>query len=119
MLARGRGHVVNLGSIAGLHAYPGSAAYAASKFAVRGLSEGLRADYAGSGIRVTEILPGTVRTEFAAARWPDDPAKAEGFYDSFETVLEAGDVARCIVFALEQPAHVVVSQLVVVPTVQW
>ncbi|MFQ5958606.1 MAG: SDR family oxidoreductase [Alphaproteobacteria bacterium] len=119
MVARGRGHVVNLGSIAGLNVYPGGAAYNASKFAVHGFTGALRADYALSGVRVTEILPGTARTEFASTRLHGDEAKAKAFYDSFDTVLTAADVARCVVFALEQPAHVVVSQLVVVPTSQW
>ena len=119
MIERGRGHIVNLGSIAGLRAYPGGSIYAATKFAVRGFTSGLRADYAGSNIRVSEILPGTARTEFARARLHDDEAAAEAFYDSFETLLTAADIARCVVFALEQPAHVVVAQLVVVPTSQW
>ncbi|MEE8202807.1 MAG: SDR family oxidoreductase [Alphaproteobacteria bacterium] len=119
MVARGRGHIVNLGSIAGLNVYPGGAAYNASKFAVRGFTGALRADFALSGVRVTEILPGTARTEFASARLHGDTAGADAFYDGFETLLAAEDVARCVVFALEQPAHVVVSQLVVVPTSQW
>ncbi len=118
MVARGRGHVVNIGSVAGLRPFPGGSVYAASKFAVHGFSEGLRADYACTGLRVTEIMPGVVRTEFARARWHGDEAKAEAFYDGFETVLRAEDVARCVVFALEQPADVVISQLVVVPTSQ-
>ncbi len=119
MVARGRGHVVNLGSIAGLNANPGGTAYNASKFAVHGFSGALRADFAGSGVRVTEILPGTARTEFASTRLHGDAAGGDAFYDGFDTVLTAADVARCVVFALEQPAHVVVSQLVVVPTSQW
>ena len=119
MIARGRGHIVNLGSISGLRTYPGGSIYAASKFAVRALTSGLRADYAGSGIRVSEILPGTVRTEFARARLHDDETAADAFYDSYDTLLRTDDVARCVVFALEQPAHVIVSQIVVVPTSQW
>ena len=118
MVARRRGHVVNIGSIAGLRAIPGGSVYAASKFAVRGFSDGLRADYEGSGVRVTEIMPGTARTEFALARWHGDRAKADAFYGGYDTLLAAEDVARCVVFALEQPAHVVVSRLVVVPTSQ-
>ncbi len=119
MVARGRGHIVNLGSISGLRPYPGGSIYAASKFAVRGFTSGLRADYAGTSIRVTEILPGTARTEFARTRHHGDQDTADAFYDGFETLLGADDVARCVVFALAQPAHVVVSQLVVVPTSQW
>ena len=119
MAARGRGHIINLGSIAGIGAFPEGSVYSASKHAVHGLSNSLRLDFAGSGIRVTEILPGTARTEFGAARWRGDEAHADRFYDSFETVLSARDVAACVVFALEQPPHVVIAQLVVVPSCQW
>ena len=119
MAARGRGHIINLGSISGIGAYPEGSVYSASKHAVHGFSNSLRLDFAGSGIRVTEILPGTARTEFGRSRWRGDDARAEGFYDSFETLLSADDVAACVVFALEQPPHVVIAQLVVVPTSQW
>ncbi len=118
MVARGRGHIVNLGSIAGIRAYPGGSIYAATKFAVRGFSEGLRMDYAGSGIRVTEIAPGTVRTEFAYRRWPDDPARARAFYDDYADLLSPEDVARCVIFALDQPPHVSVATIVVTPSSQ-
>ena len=73
----------------------------------------------GTGIRVTEILPGTARTEFGETRWQGDKAKASAFYDGYETLLDAEDIARCVVFALEQPAHVVISELVIMPTSQW
>jgi len=119
MTARGRGHIINLGSISGIGSYPEGSVYSASKFAVHGFSNSLRLDFAGSGIRVTEILPGTARTEFGETRWRGDKAHADAFYDSFETVLTAENVADCVVFALEQPPHVVIAQLVVVPTSQW
>ena len=119
MTARGRGHIINLGSISGIGAYPEGSVYSASKHAVHGFSNSLRLDFAGSGIRVTEILPGTARTEFGRSRWRGDDARADGFYDSFETLLTADDVAACVIFALEQPPHVVIAQLVVVPTSQW
>ena len=86
---------------------------------MHGFSRNLRMDFAGSGIRVTEIMPGTVRTEFGRVRWGGDEARAEAFYDGFETVLAPEDIARCVVFALEQPPHVVIAQLVVVPSCQW
>lgn len=117
MIARRRGHVVNVGSIAGLRAYAGGSAYATSKFAVHGFSECLRLDYAGSGIRVTEILPGMVRTNFAFNRFGDQE-RAVRFYDDFGTCLEAQDVARTVLFAVQQPPHVVISQLVVLPAHQ-
>jgi NADP-dependent 3-hydroxy acid dehydrogenase YdfG len=119
MVARHRGHVINIGSVSGLSVYPGGTAYNASKFAVHGFSGALRADYAGSGIRVTEIMPGTVRTDFAAARLHGDDAGGDAFYEQFDDVLAPEDIARCVVFALKQPPHVAISQLVVVPASQW
>jgi len=114
MLQRGRGHIVNLGSIAGLKPYATGSAYVASKFAVHGLSETLRLDYAGKGIRVTEIMPGLVRSGFAEQRLGDaDDARV--FYDSFAACLQADDVAETVCFALAQPPHVEIAQLVVLP----
>ena len=114
MIARDRGHVVNIGSIAGLVAYKTGTIYAASKHAVRGFSESLRLDFAGTGVRVSEILPGMVRTEFALNRWKDE-ATAGTFYDDFGTCLEPDDIARTVVYCLRQPPHVVISQIVVMP----
>ncbi len=116
MLARGRGHVVTLGSIAGLKVYRDGSIYNASKFAVRAFSEALRADYAETDIRITEILPGMVRTNFAATRHSGDEAKAEAFYDSFPHCMEPDDIARAILFALEQPTSVTIAQMVILPT---
>ena len=89
-------------------------AYTASKYAVHGLSECLRLDYAGKGIRVTEILPGLVRTDFAHQRLGDQ-AKAAEFYDSFDQSLNPKDIANTVLFALQQPRHVEIAQLVVLP----
>jgi len=114
MLARGAGHIVNLGSIAGLKPYPGGSAYVSSKYAVHGLSETLRLDFAGRGIRVTEIMPGLVRTGFAERRL-GDAQQAREFYDSFAQCLDPDDVARTVMFALQQPKHVEIAQLVVLP----
>ncbi len=116
MVARGRGHVVTLGSIAGLGTYKGGTIYNASKYAVHGFTEALRKDYGASDLRVTEILPGLTRTEFAAARHRGDSTKGTAFYDSFAEVLDPADIARAIVYALEQPARVTVAQMVVVPS---
>lgn len=115
MLARRRGHIVNIGSTSGLQPYATGTMYASSKHAVHGFSESLRLDYAGTGVRVTEIMPGMVRTDFAAARW-GDVDEAMKFYEDFGQCLAPDDVARSVLFALEQPDHVVISQLVVVPT---
>ncbi len=114
MRDRGCGHVVNLGSVSGLKAYATGTAYAASKFAVHGFSESLRMDYLRSGIRVSEILPGLVATEFALRRW-ENPEKALDFYDSAESVLNPEDVAAAVIYALEQPPHVNICQLVIMP----
>ena len=114
MLARGRGHIVNLGSIAGLKPYATGAAYVTSKYAVHGFSETLRLDYAGKGIRVTEIMPGLARTGFAEQRL-GDAAAAQQFYDSFDSCLTPEDVAATIAFAIRQPRHVEIAQLVVLP----
>ena len=114
MLERGHGHVINLGSIAGLKPYATGAAYVASKYAVHGFSESLRLDYAGRGIRVSEIMPGLVRSDFAHQRLGDE-AKAEAFYDSYEQSLSPEDIAQTVLFALQQPRHVEIAQLVVLP----
>jgi 3-hydroxy acid dehydrogenase / malonic semialdehyde reductase len=116
MVARGRGHIVNLGSVAGLRVYRSGSLYNASKFAVRAFTEGLRMDYADTDIRVTEILPGLTRTGFAAARFHGDRHRGEDYYARFPGTIAAADVARAVMFALEQPASVTIAQLVVVPT---
>jgi len=117
MRARDRGHIVNIGSIAGTRPYATGTLYTASKHAVHGFSEALRLDYVDSGIRVTEILPGMVQTEFAYHR-SGDAEQARRYYQEFGTCLDPEDVARAVVYAVQQPAHVVISQLVVVPISQ-
>lgn len=117
MRERNRGHIVNIGSIAGTRPYATGTLYSASKHAVHGFSESLRLDYVDTGIRVTEIMPGMVKTNFAANR-SGDAAQAEQYYQEFGTCLDPDDVARTVVFAIQQPAHVVISQLVVVPISQ-
>lgn len=111
MIERGLGHIVNMGSTSGIKADARRTAYAASKFAVHGFSESLRRDYAGKGIRVTEINPGIVRTAFAEVRW-GDPNLAQEFYESFDDFMEPEDVAAAIIYALSQPARVNVAQIV-------
>ena len=119
MVARGRGHVVNIGSSVAHRSYPGSVTYAASKAAVHMLSDCLRAEHVGTGVRVTEIMPGLVRTEFDATRKFGDAEAAAAFYDSFGTVLEPDDVARAVAFALQQPPGVVIAQMTVLPSSDW
>ncbi len=114
MLARGSGHIVNMGSIAGLKPYTTGTAYVSSKYAIHGFSESLRLDYVGRGIRVTEIMPGLVRSGFAGQRLGDEQ-QAEAFYNSFEQCLQPEDVAQTVLYALQQPKHVEIAQLVVLP----
>ena len=114
MLANASGHIINMGSIAGLKPYATGTAYVSSKYAVHGLSETLRLDFAGRGIRVTEIMPGLVRSGFAEQRL-GDAQQAKDFYDSFEQCLDPDDIARTVLFALQQPRHVEIAQLVVLP----
>ena len=116
MLARGRGHVVTLGSIAGLRTFKHGSVYAATKYAVRAFTETLRADYGDTDLRITEILPGLTRTDFAATRHRGDTARAAAFYDSFPGTLDPEDIADAIVYALSRPAHVTVAQMLVMPT---
>ncbi|MHC5209998.1 MAG: SDR family NAD(P)-dependent oxidoreductase [Planctomycetota bacterium] len=105
MVARGSGHVVNLGSLAGVETYEGGAVYCASKAAVRVLSRGLRLELLGTGVRVTCVNPGLVsETEFSQVRLGDEE-RATAVYAGM-TPLTADDVARAIVWAVMQPAHV-------------
>jgi NADP-dependent 3-hydroxy acid dehydrogenase YdfG len=117
MVERDHGHIVNIGSIAGISPYATGTIYSGSKHAVHGFSESLRLDFAGTGIRVTEILPGLVRTNFALTRWHDQ-ARADSFYDDFGDCLAPEDIARSVLFAIQQPLNVVISQMVVVPSAQ-
>lgn len=117
MVERGRGHVVNLGSVAGRWVYEGGTVYCATKHAVHAIGEGLRLDVHGSGVRVTTIAPGLVETEFSVVRHRGDEERAAKVYDDM-TPLVAEDIAECILWAVQRPAHVNVQELVVFPTDQ-
>ena len=117
MIARGRGDVVILGSVAGRQVYPGGNVYCATKFAVRALYEGLRLDAAGKGIRFTTVDPGLVETEFSLVRFRGDAERAKKTYTGFEP-LTPDDVADVILFALTRPPHVNVGEIVLWPTAQ-
>ena len=116
MIANGSGHIVNLGSVAGRWTYPGGGVYCATKFAVRALSEGLRHDLLGKPIRVTNIEPGMVETEFSLVR-TKSIEKAKSVYQGM-VPLSARDIAESIVWCLERPAHVNIQELVIYPTDQ-
>lgn len=117
MVARGRGTVVHIGSVAGRQAYPGGNVYCATKFAVRGLSEGLRIDLLGTGVRVCSVDPGLVDTEFAHVRFRDDHDRARATYRGM-VPLRAEDVAEAVVFAATRPDHVQLAELLLLPTDQ-
>lgn len=115
-VARKEGHIVNLGSVAGRHVYPGGGVYCATKFAVRALTEGLRLDLMGTGVRVTNISPGMVETEFSEVRL-GSPVKAKAVYQNM-TPLTPEDVADAIYWSLERPRHVNIQEIVIYPTDQ-
>ncbi len=117
MVERNRGHIINLGSIAGLGAYPGGNVYCASKAAVRMLSQGMRMDAFGKGIRVTHIDPGMVKTEFSLVRWKGNKELAEKVYEGVD-YLKAEEVAEAILFCATRPPHVNIGELVITPTDQ-
>lgn len=114
LVASGDGHIVNVGSIAGFESYPGGAGYTAAKHAVRTLTRTLRLELVGQPVRVTEIAPGLVETEFSLVRFGGDRERAAGVYEGM-TPLTADDVAECIVWAATRPAHVNIDEIVVRP----
>ncbi len=117
MVQRGRGHVVNVGSIAGRQTYPGGSVYCATKAAVKALSEGLKLDLLGTPVRVTNIEPGLVETEFSEVRFRGDRQRAKSVYQGM-TPLTPEDVADAIQFALTRSPHVTISEIFLMPTDQ-
>jgi serine 3-dehydrogenase len=116
MIQAREGHVVNLGSVAGFWTYPKGNIYNATKFAVRALTEGLRLDLNGTGIRVTEISPGMVETEFSEVRL-GDAAKAKAVYAGMEPLV-AQDIAEAVLWAVQRPSRVNVQEIILYPTDQ-
>lgn len=116
MTKNNKGHIVNIGSVAGRWTYPGGGVYCATKFAVRALSEGLRMDLLGKKIRVTNIEPGMVNTEFSLVRLKDQGA-ADKVYEGM-TPLSAQDIAETITWCVLRPAHINIQELVIYPTDQ-
>ena len=110
MVARGRGHVVNLGSTAGEITYPGGAVYCASKAAEHAINDGLRQDLLGTPIRVTSIDPGMVQTEFSEVRFHGDKERAAKVYQGL-TPLQPADIADAIIWAVTRPAHVNIARV--------
>lgn len=117
MIERKAGHIINIGSIAGKEVYPNGNVYCASKFAVDALTKGMRMDLNPFGIKVTGIHPGMVETEFSIVRFKGDAERAKSVYQGL-TPLYAADIADVILFAATRPAHVVIADMVVLPTAQ-
>jgi NADP-dependent 3-hydroxy acid dehydrogenase YdfG len=114
LLASGDGLVVNVGSIAGIEAYPGGGGYAASKFAAHALSRTLRLELLGQPVRVTEILPGLAETEFALVRFEGDRERASKVYEGM-TPLSAEDIAEAVRWVSTLPSHVDIDEIVIRP----
>jgi NADP-dependent 3-hydroxy acid dehydrogenase YdfG len=117
MIERKRGHIINIGSIAGKEVYPNGNVYCASKFAVDAITQGMRFDLNPHGIKVTGIHPGLVDTEFSLVRFKGDVERAKNVYKGMQP-LKAQDIADLILFTLTRPDHVVLADMVIYPTAQ-
>jgi NADP-dependent 3-hydroxy acid dehydrogenase YdfG len=117
MVGRNSGHIINIGSIAGQQTYPMGNVYAASKYAVNGLTQGLRMDLLGTAVRVSTVDPGLVQTEFSEVRFRGDRERASKTYAGMSP-LRPEDVAEAVIFCATRPPHTTIAQLVIMPTDQ-
>ena len=117
MIARKKGHIINMGSVAGKEVYEKGNAYCASKFAVDALNKSMRIDLLKHNIKVTGIHPGAVETEFSLVRYKGDAEKADATYNGL-TPLTGGDIAEIIFYCATMPPHVCINDLTVTPTQQ-
>ena len=117
MVARGRGHVINIGSLAGRQVYPGGNVYCASKFAVKALTRALKVDLTGTPVRVSTVDPGMVETEFSTVRFRGDRERAAKVYRGMKP-LTSGDIAEAVLWVAARPPHVDVLEVVILPTAQ-
>ncbi len=117
MKAKGKGHIVNISSIAGKETYVNGVVYCASKAAVETISQGMRLELTQHGIKITNIAPGAVETEFSLVRFKGDEAKAEKVYQGFEP-LKPEDIADAILYAVSAPEHVTIADLTILAGAQ-
>ena len=117
MIARKRGQIINLGSIAGKEVYPFGNVYCATKHAVDALTKSMRIDMLRYNIKVTQICPGAVETEFSLVRFHGDKEKADRVYAGYENLV-ADDIAECIWFCVSRPEHVNINDMIVMPSAQ-
>ena len=120
LIESGHGHIVNMGSVAGIWAYPGGSSYVASKFAVHGYTRALRDDLQGKPVRVTNIAAGLVETDFSKVRFKGDEEKAKAVYSNVVLggPLNAQDIAECVMFALTRRPNVNIDEVVVMALAQ-
>jgi len=117
MIARKKGHIINMGSLAGKEVYPNGNVYCATKFAVDALSKAMRIDMLQHGIKVSSINPGMVETEFSIVRFHGDEEKAKKVYQGLQPLV-AEDIAETIFWVASRPAHVNINDVVITPTAQ-
>lgn len=117
MVQRGSGHIINIGSIAGKEVYPNGNIYCATKAAVDSLTKAMRIDLLPYGIRVSQVAPGAVETEFSVVRFEGDEERAKSVYAGYKP-LSAGDVADVVLWVAQQPPHVNISDVLVMPAAQ-
>jgi NADP-dependent 3-hydroxy acid dehydrogenase YdfG len=117
MIANKKGHIINIGSIAGKEVYPKGGVYCSTKHAVDALTKGMRVDMVHDNIKVTAIHPGMVETEFSMVRFKGDLEKADAVYKGL-TPLYAQDIAEAVEFAVTRPQHVTINDMVIMPTAQ-
>lgn len=117
MVKRGKGHVINIGSVAGDAAYPGGSVYCATKAAVKVLSDGLRMDLVDTPLRVTNVKPGLVETNFSVTRFHGDQERADNVYKGIKP-LTGDDIADVVYYAASAPAHVQIAEVLVLATHQ-
>ncbi|MBQ9752526.1 MAG: SDR family NAD(P)-dependent oxidoreductase [Paludibacteraceae bacterium] len=117
MVKRGKGHIINIGSVAGDAAYPGGSVYCATKAAVKVLSDGLRIDLVDTPLRVTNVKPGLVETNFSVTRFAGDKERADKVYQGIKP-LTGEDIAEVVYFAASAPEHVQIAEVLVLATHQ-